>query len=746
MRVKFVVLLVLIVSSVFGQEFSDFTTLKSKGLVPEDFTTLSSDKYKADLESNTNEELDKDFFLSTRFLIDELLLSGKMLFNEPLSDYVTKVARYTLRREKKVFNELRFYVLKSNAVNAFSTDQGIIVFTTGLLAELQNEAQLAYIIAHEVSHYTEQHVKEGYVEKQSFRRGHGKYQRLGYESRISELSIYEKENELEADEKGIEIYLSTEYAIDEIFSSFEMLLYSYLPFDEVKFDSTFFNTPLMEVPSVYFPDTINPITREEDYNDANSTHPNIKKRMDAAFDFVEGKATRGNLKFKVSEAEFKKIRNLARFESINVSLSDREYGKAIYSIFLLQREFENNRFLDLSLVKSLYGLTKYKNANRYREVTEKPKKVEGESYILHSFLRELSKPQLNVVAYRFAYDMVQKYPTDNIFKLYEKELKEELACKSGIKAEDFKDKPYAEYMDAVEEFVMEFDIQDSIAKVDASTELSKYEKIRLKKRLRALEDDTDQSVSKKDEDFYLFSLHDLVRNDNLIEELKTIKKNVELEKEDQENARREQETKKRHETNSGEGRIKKVVVVDPIYESFSVKKKRKFTQSEDRKIQVSQGYTKSYPKLNLQTELIDSKFLNKENVNEYNRLGLIFQWLSEVLEHDDLDMISSTHDRMEEVRKKYGTDHFLFSGVYGYKDRHDFSSNHLLGIMFFYTAPIAIIDLLVIHNYFEMVAFSVNATTDQVEFVEVNDVNLKGTDKILKAYIYDVLYQISRIK
>lgn len=742
MKNKLTILALFVSSFVFGQDMSDFSGLKSDGLVPEDFTTLTSDKYKADLESNTDESLDKNFFLSTRFFIDELLLSGKMLFNEPISDYLSKVARYTLRREKKLFNELRFYVLKSNAVNAFSTDQGIIVFTTGLMAELQNEAQLAYIIAHEVSHYTEHHVREGYVEKQSFKKGHGKYQRLGYESRISELSVYEKDNELEADKKGIEMYLSSEYAIDEIFSSFEMLLYSYLPFDEVKFDSNYFNTEIMQIPGVMFPDTINAITREEDYDDENSSHPNIKKRMDAAFDFVDGKSSQGNLKFKISELDFNKVRNMARFESLNISLANREYGKALYVVYLLEKEFPNNRFLELSKLKALYGLTKYKNANRYREVTLKPKKVEGESYVLHAFLRELSKAQLNVIAYRCANDLLQKYPGDKIFQEYEKDLKEELAFKSGIRAADFKSKPYEEYIASIEEEVMEFDIQDSIARVDASTDLSKYEKIRLKKKLRALETDMDQPVSEVENEFYLYALHDLVKNEGLVEELETIKANLEQEEED---AKLVSDVKEK-KIKSGEGSIKKVVIVDPVYEGFSVGNKRKFTQSEDRKIQVSEGYSKSYPKLNLETQLLDSKFLSKESVKEYNNLGLIFQWLSETLEHDDIDMICSTRDKMKEVRKYYGTDHFLFTGIYGYKERHEFTGTHLYGIMFIYTAPIAIIDLLVIHNYFEMVAFSVNAESDKVEFVEVNDVNLRGTNRILQAYIYDVLYQISTIK
>src|SRR5690606_14300479 len=153
----------------FSQDLNKFMTNKANGPIPQEFVKLSQDKVKVDYASNSDQNLDKDFFLSSRYFIDQLLLGGRVLFNEHLSIYLNKVAEYILRSEKKLYDELRFYVLKSNNVNAFSTDQGIIVFTTGLLAQLENEAQLAYIIAHEVSHYTAHHVRSSYVETQNIK-------------------------------------------------------------------------------------------------------------------------------------------------------------------------------------------------------------------------------------------------------------------------------------------------------------------------------------------------------------------------------------------------------------------------------------------------------------------------------------------------------------------------------------------------------------------------------------------------
>ena len=117
-------------SHAHGQSVQSFDGLKSNGIIPKDFTTLSSDKYNEDYLSNIDQDLDKEFYLNTRFFLDNLLLSGKVIFNDPISVYVAKVSKYLLTDQPELFNKLRFYTIKSNVPNAFSTDQGIIFVTT----------------------------------------------------------------------------------------------------------------------------------------------------------------------------------------------------------------------------------------------------------------------------------------------------------------------------------------------------------------------------------------------------------------------------------------------------------------------------------------------------------------------------------------------------------------------------------------------------------------------------------------
>lgn len=734
---KLLVLLALVATTVFSQDLDKFVSLKSQGSIPLDFTTLSTQKFEEDHAINTDKELDKNFFLSTRFYLDELLLSGMVIFNDPVSDYIHKVADHLLEHYPELKSELRFYVLKTDIPNAFSTDQGVVLVTTGLMAQLENEAQLAYILAHEITHYIKKHVRNGYIEQKNV--NHGKYGGLTRHGAISHLSQYSKDLELEADKGGIDMFFKTDYDPNEIFTVFDVLLYSYLPFDDVQFDTGYFNSDQLRVPGSFFPDTIREVSQVSNYNDDNQTHPNIEKRVDVASEYVASLELKEGKKFILPEKDFQYVRDLCRFENINSNLTGRAYTKVLYDVYLLKLRHPDNRFLDLAQLKALYGLMKYKNASRYSEVTLKTSKVEGESYKMHVFFKELTKAQLNVLVMRYAIDMNAKYPNDPIFKLYVDDVKKEFALKSGIHFEDLKSVTYDEYLATATGYVDTINYEDSISKIESSETLSKYEKIRLKKELKSLQQ-MGTGGGASDQDFHLFGLADMVKEGSFIKELKAIKSDEEDRK------KKEYEELLNSRGRDGKGThlgIDNVVVVNPMYENYKLNAKQNHLKSEDKKLQISEVYTQKYDKLNIETQLVDSKNLGSGDVDEFNDLALLTSWISEIADHDDIDMISSCHDQVQVLTQKYGTSHFLFSGIFGYKERTEATAAHLYGILLVYTAPIALIDLLIVHNYFDLVAISINADTDEVEFTEVQTVNLKGIDRILKGYVYDVLYQLS---
>jgi len=244
------------------------------------FLNYSWVKYKNDvrktLAESTKQKKDKKaFLLNANYFIDELLLSGKVLFNDPISEYVTKLGEH-LMEGKDLSDDIRFYTIKSNVTNAFSTNQGIIFVTTGLISQLENEAQLAFILAHEIAHYELKHTINSYLETQDITKGTNTYKRKSLDDRIKSYNKHSREVEFEADSMGIALFLKTDYDISNLISVFDVLLYSYLPFDEEPFDKAFFERSDYHFPDTFQLETVNPITAIEDRDDTYSTHPNAK--------------------------------------------------------------------------------------------------------------------------------------------------------------------------------------------------------------------------------------------------------------------------------------------------------------------------------------------------------------------------------------------------------------------------------------------------------------------------------------
>ena len=87
--------------------------------------------------------------------------SGLVYVNQDLDAYLNQVARRLEPAE--VFQRIPFRVrvLSSPRVNAFAFPNGVIYIHTGLLARLDNEAQLATLLGHEMTHATHRHaIKE----------------------------------------------------------------------------------------------------------------------------------------------------------------------------------------------------------------------------------------------------------------------------------------------------------------------------------------------------------------------------------------------------------------------------------------------------------------------------------------------------------------------------------------------------------------------------------------------------------
>jgi predicted Zn-dependent protease len=101
--------------------------------------------------------------------LDKQFQEKGLVYNDPdTAKYIAKVGEAVLPREPAPQNvRWQFFVLRDPLPNAFALPNGSIYLHTGLLAVIENEAQLAAVLAHEETHVLNRH---GYLENRSYRK------------------------------------------------------------------------------------------------------------------------------------------------------------------------------------------------------------------------------------------------------------------------------------------------------------------------------------------------------------------------------------------------------------------------------------------------------------------------------------------------------------------------------------------------------------------------------------------------
>ena len=90
-------------------------------------------------------------------------ITGRMLGAAPLvndaalQSYVNRVGRWVATQSERPNLQWRFAVIDTASINAFAAPGGYVMVTRGLYEILDNEAQLAGVLAHEIAHIVRRH-------------------------------------------------------------------------------------------------------------------------------------------------------------------------------------------------------------------------------------------------------------------------------------------------------------------------------------------------------------------------------------------------------------------------------------------------------------------------------------------------------------------------------------------------------------------------------------------------------------
>lgn len=313
---------------------------------------------------------------------------------------------------------------KSNVQNAYAMADGSIVFNAGLFYRLANEAEVAFILCHEISHvflrHTEKDIEQrlDYFNKKEEEEkkvkknkktkneeifGEGKKYKELVKDFILNSRRHSRGSEKEADSLAIKLLKNTQYTpqaaitclqkldklnhndnfkdanVEEVFTSKEV------PFKKewIEEESKLFST--------YTEDTLSTELKEK-----YSTHPGCDKRILAIKDSITKYADTKKLTFLSKETDFKKLQNQLFIESIENEFTNNNLSEYLYNCIYLISQPEYKEYATYGIVRSLNSLHKKRKDHDLRTSVDKEDTNYTKNYNL--LLRMLDKVSLKELA------------------------------------------------------------------------------------------------------------------------------------------------------------------------------------------------------------------------------------------------------------------------------------------------------------------------------------------------------------
>ncbi|MGB0391224.1 MAG: M48 family metallopeptidase [Salibacteraceae bacterium] len=740
----FTLIFLVLTISLFSQS-NEYTGLKSRGTIPEDFTKLTLEKIKdaqlqAQQEKTRSKKEQEKFYEMSNFGVDQLLQSGMVCFNDTISNYVENVLEEIRFANKSVPLDIRVYTIKSPVVNAFTTDQGIIFINTGLLAQLENEAQLAFILCHEIIHYTENHVMEGFIENSDIANRRNDYKRVRSIDRELATSRFSRKLESEADKKGLELFLNTGYNPAEVDGVFDVLLYSYLPFDEIPFDSSILEVSNYQIPDKFFLTSLNPIKVNEDEDDSRHTHPNIGTRRRKAESIVS-EAGKSGKNFLVSSDDFYAVRSAARYEVLRLQLINCNYSEALYSAYILEKDFPNNPLPKIAIGEILFGAAIFTNTKDRKKVTGYYKKKQGYSQQVYYLLNKLKPADLTLLALRYNYYLHTLYPENDMVDERITILCRDLDYYHDI---SFNHLNFTKQSSDSETSIAE----NKTSGVKPVTKKSKYDKI--KQGEKNFKSKTNYDVD------WAYGVFTGCKDEDEIEEyFEKGQKLAERERyrlaetDDPElNAQSEKEKAQYNKVKLKKGRslgINKIVMVDPYYSIYNFSKKESHRQikSEKEEIEMLGQFEEMAEFANLDLDILTNYKFESSDVTKYNDFSLINEWVSERFTMENRSGSPSSSEEVQELINRYGTKYFAWTGVVNTTvPREGKFYVALLSVYSVIGIPFGIYYIVTPQKSTQLYFALFNIETGQLIMYENRDLPMNDSDGLLNSHFYDIFNQI----
>jgi Zn-dependent protease with chaperone function len=670
---KIIALFLFLAYAGFSQQdlSKNFSPLKSSGNLPDIFTENIRNVIQKDIsELNSKKESDKSlkrtYLLEANYEIEKIVKSGNTLINDEITVYLNKLADIVLKNNPGLRNELRIYALKTSVVNAYSYDKGYIFIDVGLIAQVESEAQLAYILCHEISHYIKKHNINGYVQNEKIDREN--YKGKSAEDKLIAKCQYSKEQESEADLEGFKLFEQTSYDFKQAEKAFDVLQYSHLPFELIEFKKAFFETENYKLPKGYFLKEVASIRNNSNEDDTKHTHPNTAKRKQAIQELISNRSNAGKTNSITGQANFEYVRDLARLELCRLYLKDRDYPNALYAAYIMANKYPDNQYVIETISKCMYALTLY-NKGKIRYTSDSylengfPNYADVESFPqqLYHLIYKMPENEWTIMSLNYVYRAHKRFPENKFISAYSDSLLA-LMKETNWGITDFV---------RIDKRTEQPDTIQKQAEVPGNS-VSKTELIQtIQKENNFRNDDTV---------YYKRVYVDLFMTDPVFVS-KFPSSGIKSEtsgfssytvKNDAGNLKKKKSKKGRRKSKKSEyittdSIIEKVLLLEPFYMQIDLSQKEeklKYAKSDEKQETLIVTINDCAKLQNFQLVTLDPGIVTATEVDKINDYSVLTDWFSERFDGNDYDknLIFNTND-VDGLITKYGTQYVMKTGI-----------------------------------------------------------------------------------
>ena len=164
---------------------------------------------------------------------EKLKTSGRRITDPQVNDYIRNIV---CKLAGPQCSDIRIYIMQIPYFNANMASNGMMQVWTGLILRAQNEAQLAYVLGHEIGHYLRRHSIQAWRDTRmksnvsvlfqiaTAAAGVGYVGQLGHLALIGSIQAFSRDNEREADNVGFDLIAQAGYDPREASRIWESLM------------------------------------------------------------------------------------------------------------------------------------------------------------------------------------------------------------------------------------------------------------------------------------------------------------------------------------------------------------------------------------------------------------------------------------------------------------------------------------------------------------------------------------------